>query len=123
MKTVLIVEDSEGGRDMYADALEEAGYAVLQAADGAEAVRLATADQAPDLVLMNLSIPIVPGVDAIEILKGHPTTQDVPVLVVSGHTSHDLREGAWTAGCDDFLAKPLAPSKLIEAVKDCIGGP
>ena len=121
MKTVLIVEDSPEGRDIYAAALEAEGYAVLQAADGAEGVRIAT-DSPPDLVLMNLSIPLVNGADAIEILKGHPATEHVPVVVVSGHSHPKIRNSAWEAGCDDFFTKPVAPSRLLELVAERIGG-
>lgn len=120
MKTVLIVEDSPEGRDIYAAALEDGGYRVRQAGDGAEGVRMATTEP-PDLIVMNLSIPLVAGADAIEILKSHPVTENVPVLVVSGHSHPDLREGAWEAGCDDYFVKPLRPSQLVEVVADCIG--
>lgn len=118
--TVLIVEDSPEGRDIYATALEAAGFAVIQAADGAEGIRMAT-DAPPAAVVMNVSMPHVNGVDAVEILKSHPVTQDVPIIVVTGHGSTPtVREGAWEAGCDDFLAKPLAPSDLVAAVEKCI---
>lgn len=120
MKSVLIVEDSSAGRDIYAAALEAEGYRVLQAADGAEGVRMATQDP-PDLVIMNLSIPLVNGTDAIEILKSHPVTEHIPVLVVSGHTHPDLRERAWEAGCDDFHTKPFRPSQLLAEVAERIG--
>lgn len=120
MKSVLIVEDSSAGRDIYAAALEAAGYRVFQAADGAEGVRLAT-DDPPDLVIMNLSIPLVTGADAIEILKSHPVTEHIPVLVVSGHTHPATRESAWEAGCDDFYTKPFRPSELLEVVAERIG--
>lgn len=120
MKTVLIVEDSSEGRDIYAAALEAAGYRVAQAADGAEGVRMAT-DDPPDLVIMNLSVPLVNGTDAIEILKSHPVTEHIPVVVVSGHTHPDMREGAWEAGCDDFYTKPFKPSELLEVVSARIG--
>lgn len=120
MKTILIVEDSPEGRDIYAKALENSGYRVRQAGDGAEGVRMATAEP-PDLIIMNLSIPLVAGADAIEILKSHPMTEHVPVLVVSGHSHPDLREGAWEAGCDDYFVKPFRPSQLLKAVDDCLG--
>jgi two-component system, cell cycle response regulator DivK len=119
-KTVLLVEDCAEGRDIYAGFLEEHGYRVVQAEDGAQAIRLAT-DAPPDLVIMNVSVPLLNGVDATEILKGHPATEEVPVLVLTGHTSPLIREDAWEAGCDDYLDKPLAPSALLEAVVARIG--
>lgn len=120
VRTVLIVEDSDEGRGMYAQALESCGYRVLQAEDGAAGVRVAT-DEPPDLVLMNLSLPLVAGVDAVEILKAHPATQHIPVLVVTGHTSPKIRDMAWEAGCDEFLSKPLSPAALVAAVEAAIG--
>lgn len=122
MKTILIVEDSPEGRDVYSTALTAQGYVVVQAEDGAAGIRLAT-DRPPDLVLMNVSLPHVSGLDAVEILKAHPVTEHVPVLVITGHESPVVRETAWMAGCDDYLHKPLAPSALIAAVRDCIGEP
>jgi two-component system, cell cycle response regulator DivK len=119
-KTVLLVEDCAEGRDIYAGYLERNGYRVIQAEDGAQAIRLAITAP-PDLVIMNLSVPILCGVDATEILKGHPATEDVPILVLSGHTSPVIREDAWEAGCDDFLDKPMAPTRLLEAVAARIG--
>lgn len=120
MKTILIVEDSPEGRDVYATALQAEGYAVVEAADGAEGIRMATGRR-PDLVLMNVSMPHVSGVDAVEILKSHPVTERVPILIITGHESPRVREMAWEAGCDDYLPKPLAPADLIEAVRKCIG--
>lgn len=119
--TVLVVEDSPEGRDIYATALEAAGFDVAQAADGAEGIRLAT-ESRPDAVVMNVSMPHVNGVDAVEILKAHPATQHIPILVVTGHGSTpSIRDGAWEAGCDDFLAKPVSPAELVTAVRKCIG--
>jgi two-component system, cell cycle response regulator DivK len=117
---VLIVDDSPEVRDIYATALEACGYRAVQAPDGAAAIRLAT-DHPPDLVLMNVSVPLVNGVDATEILKSHPATEQVPILVVSGHTSPRIRETAWEAGCDDYLDKPVNPAELVAAVAECIG--
>lgn len=119
-KTVLIVEDCAEGRDIYAAALQECGYRVIQAGDGAAGVRLATTEP-PDLVVMNLTVPLVNGVDAIEILKAHPVTETIPVLVLTGHTSPLIREDAWEAGCDDYLDKPFAPRDLVDAVSERIG--
>ena len=120
VKTILIVEDSAEGRDIYVTALEAEGYRVVQAEDGAAGVRLAT-DDPPDLVLMNVSIPLVNGVDAVEILKSHPATERVPVVMVTGHTSPSVREGAWQAGCDEYLSKPVPPGQLVEAITERIG--
>lgn len=120
MKTILIVEDSSDGRRVYRDALEASRYRVLQAEDGAAGIRTAT-EQPPDLVLMNISMPLINGVDAVEILKGHPATENVPVVVVSGHTSPGVRDSAWEAGCDEYLHKPLSPSEMLKVVADRIG--
>lgn len=118
-RTVLIVEDSPEGRDVYATALAAAGYAVVEACDGAEGIRLAT-EQPPDVVLMNIRMPHVNGVDAVEILKAHPATEHIPILVVTGHGIPAVRDGAWEAGCDEYLSKPLVPSDLVAAVSRCL---
>lgn len=119
-RKVLIVEDSPEGRDVYATALEAAGFEVVQACDGAEGIRRAT-EAPPDIVVMNVSMPHVNGVDAVEILKSHPATEHVPILVVTGHGSTPaVRDGAWEAGCDDFLPKPVGPRDLVAAVADCL---
>lgn len=118
--TVLIVEDSPEGRDIYATALDAAGYTVLQAIDGAEGIRIAT-DTPPDIVVMNVAMPHVNGVDAVEILKSHPATEHVPILVVTGHgNTPSVRDGAWEAGCDDFLSKPVGPAELVTAIANCL---
>lgn len=120
MKTILVVDDSDASRDMFATTLSAKGFRVLQASDGAEGIRLAT-EEPPDLVLMNVSMPVVNGVDAVEVLKGHPGTEAVPVLVITGHSIPSVRDMAWEAGCDDFLSKPISPKELVEAVERCIG--
>lgn len=120
MKTILVVDDSADSRKMFADTLGAKGYRVVQAEDGAHGIRAAT-EAPPDLVLMNVSMPVINGVDAVEILKGHPGTEHVPVLVVTGHSIASVRDMAWEAGCDDYLAKPVSPAELLEAVERCIG--
>ena len=119
MATVLIVEDNEESRDIYATALRQKGYHVLQAADGAEGIRMAT-DERPEIVIMNISMPIVNGVDAVEVLKAHPATERIPVLIVTGHSTGTIREMAWEAGCDEYLFKPVSPAALTEAVERCL---
>ncbi|HUH14213.1 MAG TPA: response regulator [Longimicrobiales bacterium] len=119
MPTILIVEDSKECRDIYATALRRKGYDVLLAADGAEGIRVAT-ERRPQLVIMNISMPLVNGVDAVEVLKAHPATEGVPVLVVTGHSTAPVREMAWEAGCDEYLFKPISPAALTEAVERCL---
>jgi two-component system, cell cycle response regulator DivK len=121
VKTVLIVDDVAAGRDVYARALEAGGYRVVQAEDGAVAVRMAT-DEPPDLILMNVSIPLVNGIDATEILKSHPATEKVPILMVTGHVSANVQDDAWAAGCDDYFCKPVPPTQILAAVAEHLGG-
>lgn len=120
MKTILVVDDSVENRKMFADTLSAKGYRVVQAEDGAHGIRSAT-ETPPDLVLMNVSMPVMNGVDAVEVLKSHPGTEHVPVLVVTGHSIASIRDMAWEAGCDDYLSKPVSPTELLEAVERCIG--
>jgi two-component system, cell cycle response regulator DivK len=121
MKTILIVDDAPEGRDVYAQVLEMGGYRVVQAEDGAQAVRMAT-HEPPDLILMNVSIPFVNGIDATEILKSHPTTERVPILMVTGHVSANVQDDAWAAGCDDYIGKPVPPTEILAAVTKHLEG-
>jgi CheY-like chemotaxis protein len=116
---VLVVDDFEDNRAMYAEYLVYSGYSVEQAADGEQAVKLAQ-DLLPDVVVMDLSLPIMDGWEATRRLKADERTRRIPVIALTGHAlaSHSL--GAREAGCDAFLAKPCLPEKLVEKVEELI---
>lgn len=114
-KTVLVVDDYDEIRLVTRQALESFGYRVLEAASGAEAVRLAQSDS-PDLILMDLSMPAMDGFATIHRLRRLIGLRDVPVIAVSAHTAREVREDALAAGCRDFLTKPVRFEKLKSIV-------
>ncbi len=119
-KTVLLVEDNQDIREIYDTALRNDGYAVVQAADGEEGIRLARS-VAPDLILMNVALPLVDGWKATAILKRDPRTRDIPVLAVTAFTRSRDRQRARALGCASYLPKPCEPSRLLEEVRRLIG--
>ena len=119
-KTVLLIEDNEDNRIVYATVLEHFGYRVLEATDGAEGVRLARERQ-PDVVLMDISIPVIDGWQATSLLKGDPATQGIPVIALTAHALPEDREKSASVGCDGYLAKPCEPSRVLAEVKRVLG--
>lgn len=115
-QTVLIVDDFEDNRAMYAEFLVYSGYRVLEASNGAEAVEKAT-ELVPDVVVMDLSLPVLDGWEATRRLKADPRTKHIPVLALTGHALEGHSQVARQAGCDGFLAKPCLPETLLEAVR------
>lgn len=113
---VLVVDDFEDSREMYAEYLSFAGYRVEQASDGAEAVERVR-ELHPDLVVMDLALPALDGCEATRAVKENPDTRDVKVLVVTGHTLPTHLKRARDAGADDVLTKPLLPAELVAAVE------
>lgn len=114
-KTVLLVEDNEDNRIIYATALRHAGYSVLEAITGTDGVRLAR-DEEPDIILMDISVPELDGWEATAILKADPNTRGIPVIAVTAHALPGDEERSLAAGCDGYLAKPISPARLIGEV-------
>lgn len=114
-RRILLVEDHEDNRNIYRTILEHYGYEVILAVDGRSGIRLAREEQ-PDLVLMDLSIPVVDGWEATRILKADESTRGIPVIALSAHALQEDRERAMGAGCDGYLAKPVEPKKVLEEV-------
>jgi len=119
---VLIVDDFEDNRQMYVEFLTYSGYQVLEATDGAEAVAKAQ-ELAPDLVVMDLSLPVMDGWEATRRLKNDPKTRHIPILALTGHSFDGHSRGARDAGCDGFLAKPCLPERLLQAVRQMLSSP
>ena len=115
-KTVMVVDDYDEVRAVTKRALESFGYRVVEAASGAEAVRLAQAEL-PDLILMDLSMPNMDGFATMHQLRRLLGMRDVPVIAVSAHTAREVREDALAAGCRDFITKPVCIEKLKAAVE------
>jgi two-component system cell cycle response regulator DivK len=120
--TVLVVDDYEDNRQMYGELLAYAGYQVAEARDGAEALGAALRIL-PDLIVMDLSLPVVDGWEATRRLKGDDRTRHIPILALTGHAPEGLAghsESAHEAGCDGFLAKPCSPERLLESVDEIL---
>lgn len=112
MPKLLLVEDNELNRDMLSRRLLRKGYQIVIAVDGAEGVRLAQAER-PDLILMDLSLPVVDGWEATRQIKASPETRAIPVIALTAHAMAGDREAAITAGCDDFDTKPVELERLL----------
>ena len=118
---VLIVEDQSELRQLYAEHLSMCGFDVIQAGDGAEALTH-TSEQFPDVVLMDLSLPVVDGWEATRRLKGDKRTAHIPVVALTAHDGSGELERATRAGCDWFVPKPCPPQDLIEEVRRVLAG-
>jgi two-component system cell cycle response regulator DivK len=112
MQKILLVEDNEMNRDMLSRRLIRKGYSVSIAVDGESGVAMATSE-APDLILMDMSLPVLDGWAAIRRLKGSPSTKDIPVIALTAHAMSGDREKALAAGCDDYDTKPVELSRLL----------
>lgn len=119
-RTILLVEDHEDNRIVYRTILEHVGYTVLLAGDGVEGVRLAR-EQKPDLILMDVSIPLMDGWTATSVLKADPETASIPIVALTAHALAGDRERALEVGCDGYLAKPVEPRRVLEEVRRFLG--
>jgi len=113
---VLLVDDYPDAREMYSQYLEFSGFSVVQAANGLEALQRAT-DYAPDIILMDLSLPVMDGWEATRRLKSNARTATIPVVALTGHALAGISEGARQAGCDAFVTKPCLPEDLVKEVR------
>ena len=116
MPLVLVVDDYQDAREMYAEYLSFSGFRVVEAATGTEAVEKALALQ-PDVILMDLSLPGMDGWAATRQLKSDDRTKRIPVLALTGHALAGASEGARLAGCDAFVTKPCLPDELVFEVR------
>ena len=112
---VLVVEDSDAIRTAFTILLEESGYAVAAAANGAEALRLAEG-RAPDLVLLDLGLPDMPGLDVARRLKASTATARVPIVALTGRDEAADRDALMAAGCAAYLVKPVDTQQLIQSL-------
>jgi CheY-like chemotaxis protein len=121
MPKILLVEDNEMNRDMLSRRLERKGYQVVLAVDGQEGVEAALA-QAPDLVLMDMSLPVLDGWEATRRLKAAPATRHIPVIALTAHAMSSDRGRALEAGCDDYDTKPVELPRLLGKIEALLGG-
>ena len=116
MSKILLVEDNEMNRDMLSRRLMRRGYEVLLAVDGESGLALAGAE-APDLILMDMSLPILDGWEASRRLKAAPETQHIPVIALTAHAMSSDRDKALEAGCDDYDTKPVELPRLLGKIE------
>lgn len=109
---VLVVDDTSDTRDMYAEYLDCAGFRAQTASDGREAVRRALRTH-PSVIVMDLAMPVLDGWEATRILHADPRTKDIPIVVLTGHTTPEHNQRAHDCGARRVIAKPCAPDKLV----------
>jgi CheY-like chemotaxis protein len=119
-KTVLLVEDNEDNRIVYSTILRHFGYRVMEALNGEEGIATARSEK-PDLILMDISIPIIDGWEATQVLKHDPETRQIPIIALTAHALASDRERAMQVGCDGYLAKPCEPRAVVAEVQRFLG--
>lgn len=121
MPKILLVEDNEMNRDMLSRRLARKGYDVVMATDGAEGVERARSD-APDLILMDMSLPVIDGWEATRRIKADGDLAGIPVIALTAHAMAGDREKALEAGCDDYDTKPIELPRLLGKIEALLGG-
>ena len=120
MPKILLVEDNEMNRDMLSRRLKRRGYEVSIAVDGAEGVEM-TSSEVPDLILMDMSLPVMDGWEATRNIKADPATKSIPVIALTAHAMSGDRQKALDAGCDDYDTKPIELSRLLSKIQTLLG--
>lgn len=120
MPRLLLVEDDPMNRDMLSRRLLRRKFEVLLAEDGEAAVEMAR-NESPELILMDISLPKMDGLEATRILKDSPDTASVPIIALTAHAMASDRERALEAGCDDYDTKPIELSQLLEKIDALLG--
>jgi CheY-like chemotaxis protein len=115
MPKILIVEDNEMNRDMLSRRLERRGFAIVMAVDGQQGVDLARSEK-PDLILMDMSLPVMDGWTATRAIKDDADLKAIPVIALTAHAMEGDREKAMAAGCDDYDTKPIELPRLLEKI-------
>src|SRR6185369_14325102 len=121
MPKILLVEDNEMNRDMLSRRLVRNGFEVVIAVDGQQGVEMATSER-PDLILMDMSLPVMDGWEATRRVKADPATRAIPVIALTANALVEDRERAMAAGCDDFDTKPVELPRLLEKIRNKLGG-
>jgi len=120
MTKILLVEDNEMNRDMLVRRLQRRGYEVLVAVDGEQGVGMAQ-EEMPDIILMDMSLPVLDGWEATRRIKTTAKTQAIPVIALTAHAMVGDRDKAMAAGCDDYDTKPIDLTRLLEKTEKVLG--
>jgi len=113
---ILVVEDQEDNRQILRDLLGSVGFEMLEAGDGEAAVAAATAEH-PDLILMDIQLPVLDGYEATRRIKADPALKHIPIIVVTSYALSGDEDKARTVGCDDYVSKPYSPRQLLAKIK------
>jgi len=116
MKRILIIEDQEDNRAIMRDVLSTAGYALIEAVDGAEGVKLARSER-PDLILMDIQLPLLDGYEATRQIRATEDLKSVPIIAVTSYALSGDEAKTREAGCDSYVAKPFSPRELLAKVR------
>ena len=120
MSKILLVEDNEMNRDMLTRRLERKGFEVVIAVDGQQGVDMA-GSESPDLILMDLSLPVIDGWEATRQIKANPAMQSIPVIALTAHAMAGDKQKALEAGCDDYDTKPIDLKRLLGKIENLLG--
>ena len=115
-KRILVVEDHEDNRQILRDLLGSAGFRMIEAHDGEQALTVARSER-PNLILMDIQLPILDGYEATRRIKANPDLKSIPIIVVTSYALSGDEEKARRAGCDDYVAKPFSPRALLAKIK------
>jgi CheY-like chemotaxis protein len=121
MSKILLVEDNEMNRDMLSRRLERRGFEVIMAADGEEGLAMA-ASEMPDLILMDMSLPVLDGWEATRRLKSASQTQSIPIIALTAHAMAGDEAKALSVGCDDYDTKPVEMGRLLDKIQKHLDG-
>ena len=116
MAKILLVEDNEMNRDMLSRRLKKKGYDVVMALDGQRGVEMAS-EESPDIILLDMSLPVMDGWDAARVLKASEATSSIPIIALTAHAMAGDRDKALNAGCDDYDTKPVDLKRLLEKIE------
>ena len=119
-KKILVVEDTEDNRQILRDLLGMAGYDMIEAHDGAEGVAKA-GEHRPDLILMDIQMPVMDGYEATRRIKSNPELKSIPIVAVTSYALSGDEEKTRAAGCDAYIAKPYSPRQMLAKVREILG--
>ncbi|MDP1961192.1 MAG: response regulator [Reyranella sp.] len=119
-KKILVVEDTEDNRQILRDLLGMAGYDMIEAHDGAQGVAMA-AEHRPDLILMDIQMPVLDGYEATRRIKADPALAGIPIVAVTSYALSGDEQKARDAGCNDYIAKPYSPRQMLAKVREILG--
>jgi two-component system cell cycle response regulator DivK len=119
-KKILVVEDTEDNRQILRDLLGMAGYDMVEAHDGAQGVAMA-AEHRPDLILMDIQMPVLDGYEATRRIKADPALAAIPIVAVTSYALSGDEQKARDAGCNDYIAKPYSPRQMLAKVREILG--